>query len=34
MRFSCAKATRELGYTFRPADEALAGAVAWVENGG
>jgi dihydroflavonol-4-reductase len=27
MRFSCAKAQRELGYTFRPADEALRGAV-------
>jgi dihydroflavonol-4-reductase len=30
MRFSCAKAQRELGYTFRPADEALRGAVQWV----
>jgi dihydroflavonol-4-reductase len=30
MTFSCAKAQRELGYTFRPADEALAGAVAWL----
>ena len=28
MRFSIAKAQRELGYTFRGADEALAGAVA------
>jgi dihydroflavonol-4-reductase len=29
MTFSCAKAQRELGYTFRPADEAFADAVAW-----
>jgi dihydroflavonol-4-reductase len=29
MRFSCVKAQRELGYVFRPADEALAGAVEW-----
>jgi dihydroflavonol-4-reductase len=29
MRFSCAKAQRELGYTFRGADEAFADAVAW-----
>jgi dihydroflavonol-4-reductase len=29
MAFSCAKAQRELGYTFRPADEAFADAVAW-----
>jgi len=29
MRFSVEKAQRELGYTFRSADEALAGAVAW-----
>jgi dihydroflavonol-4-reductase len=34
MRFSCAKAQRELGYTYRPADEALRDAVAWVLNGG
>jgi dihydroflavonol-4-reductase len=34
MRFSCAKAMRELGYTYRPADEALRDAVAWVLNGG
>jgi dihydroflavonol-4-reductase len=33
MRFSIEKAQRELGYTFRPADEALAGAVAWVMKG-
>jgi dihydroflavonol-4-reductase len=30
MRFSTDKARRELGYTFRGADEALAGAVAWL----
>ena len=30
MRFSIAKAQRELGYTFRGADEALGGAVAWL----
>ena len=30
MRFSIDKARRELGYTFRGADEALAGAVAWL----
>jgi dihydroflavonol-4-reductase len=30
MRFSCEKAQRELGYTFRPADDALRGAVEWV----
>jgi dihydroflavonol-4-reductase len=29
MTFSCAKAQRELGYSFRPADEALRDAVAW-----
>jgi dihydroflavonol-4-reductase len=29
MRFSIDKAQRELGYTFRSADEALADAVAW-----
>jgi dihydroflavonol-4-reductase len=29
MRFSSAKAQRELGYTFRAADEALRGAVRW-----
>jgi len=29
MRFSVEKAQRELGYSFRSADEALAGAVAW-----
>jgi len=29
MRFSIDKAQRELGYTFRPADDALADAVAW-----
>jgi dihydroflavonol-4-reductase len=29
MTFSCAKAQRELGYTFRPADEAFGDAVAW-----
>jgi dihydroflavonol-4-reductase len=29
MRFSTEKAQRELGYTFRPADEALGDAVAW-----
>ena len=29
MRFSVGKAQRELGYTFRGADEALADAVAW-----
>jgi dihydroflavonol-4-reductase len=29
MTFSCAKAQRELGYTFRPADVAFAEAVAW-----
>ncbi len=29
MRFSCEKAQRELGYTFRPADEALGDAVRW-----
>jgi dihydroflavonol-4-reductase len=33
MRFSCAKAQRELGYAFRPADEALHDAVAWVLKG-
>jgi dihydroflavonol-4-reductase len=32
MRFSCEKAQRELGYTFRPADEALRDAVAWVQK--
>jgi dihydroflavonol-4-reductase len=32
MRFSCAKAQRELGYGFRSADEALAGAVAWLKR--
>jgi dihydroflavonol-4-reductase len=30
MRFSCAKAQRELGYAYRPADEALRAAVEWV----
>jgi dihydroflavonol-4-reductase len=32
MRFSIDKAERELGYTFRSADEALAGAVAWTRR--
>jgi len=32
MRFSCAKAERELGYTHRSADEALRDAVEWVLN--
>jgi dihydroflavonol-4-reductase len=32
MRFSCAKAQHELGYAFRPADEALGGAVAWLQG--
>jgi dihydroflavonol-4-reductase len=30
MRFSSAKAQRELGYAYRPADEALRAAVEWV----
>ena len=34
MRFSSAKAQRELGYTFRPADEALRDAGRWVLNQG
>jgi dihydroflavonol-4-reductase len=34
MRFSDAKARRELGYVSRPADEALAGAVSWFSSNG
>lgn len=34
MYYSCAKAERELGYTHRPADQALADAVAWFRDEG
>jgi hypothetical protein len=33
MRFSSEKAQRELGYSHRPADEALGAAVAWLRGG-
>ena len=34
MFFSSAKAERELGYAPRPADQALADAVAWFRDNG
>ena len=34
MFFSCDKARRELGYAPRPAEQALADAVAWFRDNG